>query len=79
MFDRRGTGASDGLPRNAVPTLEEWTEDVHAVLDAVGSERAALFGKMDMGPIAILYAAMHPERVSALALMNTWARRTSCR
>jgi pimeloyl-ACP methyl ester carboxylesterase len=76
MFDRRGTGASDGLPRNAVPTLEEWTDDVHAVLDSVGSKRAALFSNMDTGPIAILYTAMHPERVSALALMNTWARIT---
>jgi class 3 adenylate cyclase len=74
MFDRRGTGASDGLARNAVPTLEEWTDDVHAVLDAVGSKRAALFSNMDTGPIAILYTAMHPERVSALALMNSWAR-----
>jgi class 3 adenylate cyclase/alpha-beta hydrolase superfamily lysophospholipase len=73
-FDRRGTGASDGLPRSSVPTLEEWTEDMAAVLDAAGSERAALFASLDTGPIAILYAAMHPERISALILFNTFAR-----
>jgi class 3 adenylate cyclase len=74
LFDRRGTGASDGVPRGAVPTLEAWTEDIEAVLDVVGSRQAALWGNMDMGPIVMLYAAMHPERVSALALMNTWSR-----
>jgi class 3 adenylate cyclase len=72
-FDRRGTGASDGVPNNAVPTLEEWTDDLAAVLDAVGSERAALFATLDAGPIAMLYAAMHPERVAALVLLNTGA------
>jgi class 3 adenylate cyclase/alpha-beta hydrolase superfamily lysophospholipase len=74
VFDRRGTGASDGVPRNAVPTLEDWTEDMAAVLDATGSGRAAIFATLDTGPIAILYAAMHPERVSGLALLNTSAR-----
>jgi class 3 adenylate cyclase len=74
FFDRRGTGASDGVPRNAIPTWEEWTEDVIAVLDAAGSERAAILAATDAGPIAVLFAAMHPERVSALALLNTSAR-----
>jgi class 3 adenylate cyclase len=74
FFDRRGTGASDGVPRNAIPTWEEWTEDVMAVLDAAGSERAAILAATDAGPIAVLFAAMHPERVSALALLNTSAR-----
>ena len=74
VFDRRGTGASDGVPRSSVPTIEEWTEDVAAVLDAAGSERAAILATLDTGPIAILYAAMHPERVHALVLMNTFAR-----
>jgi pimeloyl-ACP methyl ester carboxylesterase len=73
-FDRRGTGASDGVSRNAVPTLEEWTEDMAAVLDAVGSERAALFATLDTGQIALLYTAMHPERISSLILFNTSAR-----
>jgi len=74
IFDRRGTGASDGVPRGSVPTLEEWTEDIAGVLDATGSEEAALLATLDMGPIAMLYAAMHPERVRALVLMNTFAR-----
>ena len=73
VFDRRGTGCSDGVPRNAIPTLEEWTEDMAAVLDAAGSTRAAIFATLDSGPIALLYAAMHPERVSALVLLNTGA------
>ncbi len=74
VFDRRGTGASDGVPRNAVPTLEDWTEDIAAVLDATGSRRAAIFATLDTGPIALLYSAMHPERVTGLALLNTSAR-----
>jgi pimeloyl-ACP methyl ester carboxylesterase len=73
-FDRRGAGASDRVPRNAIPTWEEWTEDVGAVLDAAGSQRAAIFAVLDAGPIAMLFAAMHPERVSALILLNTTAR-----
>ena len=74
ILDRRGTGASDGVPRSDVPTLEEWTEDIARVLDAVGSVQAALFAATDTGPIAMLYSAMHPERVRALALFNTFAR-----
>ena len=74
FFDRRGTGASDGIARNAIPTWEEWTEDVMAVLDAVGSQRAAILASLDSGPIAIMFAAMHPERVSSLILLNTTAR-----
>lgn len=74
VFDRRGTGASDGVPRNASPTWEEWTEDLLAVLDAAGSERAAVFATLDAGPIAILFAAAHPERVSTLILLSTTAR-----
>jgi class 3 adenylate cyclase/alpha-beta hydrolase superfamily lysophospholipase len=73
-FDRRGTGASDGVPRASVPTVEEWTDDMAAVLDAAGSERAAILATLDTGPIALLYAAMHPERVRGLILFNTFAR-----
>ncbi|MGH9097524.1 MAG: alpha/beta fold hydrolase [Acidimicrobiales bacterium] len=74
FFDRRGTGASDGIDRNAIPTWEEWTEDVMAVIDAVGSKRAAILASLDTGPIAIMFAAMHPERVSSLILVTTSAR-----
>jgi len=74
FFDRRGTGASDSVARNAIPTWEEWAEDLGAVLDAVGSERSAILASLDAGPIAVLYAAMHPERVSALVLVNTTVR-----
>jgi class 3 adenylate cyclase len=71
LFDRRGTGASD---HGVTSTWEEWTEDVHAVLDAAGSERAALVALIDAGPIAVLFAATHPDRVSSLVLSNTSAR-----
>ena len=74
LFDRRGTGGSDRLPNKLFPTWEEWTDDVGAVLDAAGSNRTAVFAAGDAGPIAILFAAMHPERVSALVLFNTTAR-----
>jgi class 3 adenylate cyclase len=74
LFDRRGWGASDPFPDGALPTWEGWAEDIAAVLDAVGSERAALIGEMDAGPISVLYAASHPERVRALILGNTSAR-----
>jgi len=74
FFDRRGTGASDGVSIGAMPTAEDWTEDIVAVLDAVGSKRTAILASLDAGPIAILYAAMHPEMVSALVLVNTAAR-----
>ena len=74
VFDRRGTGGSDGVPLAAISTWEEWAEDVGAVLDAVGSGRAAIVAAGDAGPIAILFAAMNPVRVSALVLFNTSAR-----
>ncbi len=61
LFDRRGTGASDGVPRNAIPTWEEWTEDVRAVLDAVGSQRVAILAVVDAGPVAVLFAATDPS------------------
>jgi len=74
FLDRRGTGASDGVPRNAIPTWEEWTEDIESVLNAVGSEQTSILSTVDGGPITILYAAAHPERVDSLVLCNTTAR-----
>jgi class 3 adenylate cyclase len=74
LLDRRGTGASDGVARNAIPTWEDWTEDIESVLNEVGSEQCTILATVDSGPIAILYAAAHPERVDSLVLCNTSAR-----
>ena len=73
-LDRRGTGLSDPLVAGGAPQLEQQVEDIIAVMDAVGSERAALYGAADGGPVAVLFAAMYPERVTALVLSGTWAR-----
>jgi pimeloyl-ACP methyl ester carboxylesterase len=72
MFDRRGSGLSDHLPR--VPTLEEQMDDVVAVMDAVDSERAAIFAWLEGGAMAALFAATHPERTTALVLYEAMAR-----
>lgn len=74
VFDRRGSGASDAVANSAIPTWEEWSEDIGAVLDAVGSESTALLATLEAGPIALLYTAAHPERVNGLVLFNTAAR-----
>jgi pimeloyl-ACP methyl ester carboxylesterase len=72
-FDKRGTGLSDrGGP---VPTLEQRMDDVRAVMDAVGSRRAALLGVSEGGPMSLLFAATHPDRTSALVLYGSYARR----
>jgi class 3 adenylate cyclase len=73
-FDRRGSGLSD--PFFGAPTLEEQMDDLIAVMDAAGSERVALVGTLEGGPMAALFAATFPERVSALALYATFARAT---
>ncbi len=69
LFDKPGTGVSD--PIAYVPSLEERMEDVHAVLDAVGSQRAALFGISEGAPMSLLFAATYPERTIALALYGS--------
>ena len=74
LFDRRGTGASDRGSSDLLPTWEQWSEDLGAVLDAVGAERPAIFGEVEGGATAILFAATHPDRVSALVLGNASAR-----
>ena len=71
-FDKRGTGMSDRV--SGVPTLETRMDDVRAVMDAAGSERAALIGVSEGGPMSILFAATYPERAWALALCGTFAR-----
>jgi pimeloyl-ACP methyl ester carboxylesterase/class 3 adenylate cyclase len=73
-FDKRGSGVSDPVPLSSLPTLEHWLDDLRAVMDAAGSERAALIGDSEGGPMAMLFAATFPERVAGLALINTFAR-----
>jgi class 3 adenylate cyclase len=72
MFDRRGTGLSD--PVAGTPTLEEQMDDVVAVMDAAGSERAAVFAWLEGGAMAALFAATHPERTRALVLYEAMPR-----
>lgn len=72
LFDKRGTGLSDRDVGNA--SIEERIDDVRAVMDAAGSERAALFGYSEGGPMSILFAATFPDRVSALVLAATFAK-----
>lgn len=74
VFDKRGTGVSDPVPIAALPTLELWMDDARVVMDAVGMERAAVIGDTEGGPMALLFAATHPERVSRVVLLNTFAR-----
>lgn len=74
VFDKRGIGLSDRVPPEKLPILEERMDDVRAVMDAVGSERAALFGVSEGGPISALFAATYPERTAALILYGSFAR-----
>jgi class 3 adenylate cyclase/alpha-beta hydrolase superfamily lysophospholipase len=72
-FDKRGTGLSDRVA--GVPILEERTDDLRAVLDAAGVRRAAILGFSEGGSMSALFAAIHPERVTALVLFGAFARR----
>jgi class 3 adenylate cyclase/pimeloyl-ACP methyl ester carboxylesterase len=72
--DRRGLGMSDPLVAGGAPQLEQQVEDIVAVMDAVGSRQAALYSSGDAGAVALLFAAMHPERVNAVVLNSAWAR-----
>lgn len=74
VFDKRGTGLSD--PVDSVATLEERMDDLRAVMDVVGSERAALFGVSEGAPMSILFSAAFPERTTALVLYGAMARST---
>src|ERR1044071_4117189 len=75
LFDKRGTGLSDRVPINQLPTLEQRMDDVRAVMDAVGSERAALCGVSEGGPMCSLFAATYPEKTLALVMIGTYAKR----
>jgi class 3 adenylate cyclase len=74
LLDRRGMGASDPLPQDPLPPWESYAEELVAVLDAVGSERAAILAEMDGGPLALFFAGTRPDRTSALILANTAAK-----
>ena len=74
LFDKRGVGLSERIER--MPTLEERMDDVRAVMDAAGSERAAVIGISEGGPMALLFSATYPERTTALVLWATFARLT---
>jgi pimeloyl-ACP methyl ester carboxylesterase len=71
-LDKRGTGMSDRI--SGASTLEERMDDVRAVMDAVGSQRAAIYGLSEGGPMAALFAATYPERTTALILYGTFPR-----
>src|SRR6266508_1026405 len=74
VLDKRGTGLSERLSRGEVPPLEQRADDVRAVMDAAGMERATVFGSSEGGSLSVLLAAAHPERVERLVLHGTWAR-----
>lgn len=72
LFDKRGTGMSD--PMTYAPPIDERMDDIRAVMDAAGSERAALLGYSEGGALALVFAATHPERVSAVIAYASFAR-----
>jgi pimeloyl-ACP methyl ester carboxylesterase len=74
LVEKRGTGLSDPVPLDALPTLEQRMDDLRAVLEAVDSERAALFGISEGCAIGALFAATHPTMTTALVLYGGWAR-----
>lgn len=75
LFDKRGTGLSSRLPFDQLPTLEERMDDVRAVMDAVGSERATLLGHSEGGNMSILFSVTYPARTEALILASCYAKR----
>ena len=75
MFDKRGTGLSDHV--SDLPSMDERMDDVRAVLDAVGIEKAVVFGISEGGPLSTLFAGSHPERCSSLVLYGTFAHFSS--
>jgi pimeloyl-ACP methyl ester carboxylesterase len=75
LFDKRGTGLSDAVAVHELPTLEQRMDDVRAVMDAAGSERAVLLGVSEGGPMCSLFAATYPEKTEALVMIGSYARR----
>ena len=73
-FDKYGIGLSDPAPVGSLPPLEEWADDVRAVMGAVGSHEAAVIGFADGGMMAAMFAASHPEQIRSLVLVNSTSR-----
>jgi pimeloyl-ACP methyl ester carboxylesterase len=74
MWDKRGTGLSERLPPDRLPTLEERIDDMRVVMDAAGSERAVLVGISEGASLSAVFAASHPERTESLVLIGGFAR-----
>ena len=74
MFDKRGIGLSDPVPIDQLPTIEEWIDDLRAVMDEVGSERAALVTNIGGAIMALVCAAAFPDRLSSLVIVDGFAR-----
>jgi pimeloyl-ACP methyl ester carboxylesterase len=75
LFDKRGTGLSGSVSVEKLPSLEQRMDDVRAVLQAAGSERAAILGASEGGNLSMLFAATYPERVRALVLTGVYVKR----
>ncbi len=75
LFDKRGTGLSDRVPLNQLPTLEQRMDDVRAVMESVGSRKAAIVGVSEGGPMSALFAATYPEKTLGLVMLGSYARR----
>ena len=75
LFDKRGTGLSDPVSLGRLPSLEDRMDDVRAVLEAAGSEQAAVFGASEGGSLAVLFAATYPNRTRALVTYGIFAKR----
>lgn len=75
LLDKRGTGLSDRVSPNDIPGIEQRKDDLKAVMDEVGINRAALVGVSDGGPLAMLFAATYPDRTESLVLVNTYSKR----
>ncbi|HEV3233130.1 MAG TPA: adenylate/guanylate cyclase domain-containing protein, partial [Candidatus Dormibacteraeota bacterium] len=74
LYAPRGGGLSDPVPLDALPTMEVRTDDIRAVLDAIGSERAVIIGQGHGGPTSLFFAGTYPDRVASLVLISTYAR-----
>jgi len=74
MYDNRGFGLSDPVPGSAAPTMDEQVDDIRAILDETGCQRAMLWGNLAGCAPALVFAATHPGRVESLILLGGYAR-----